>query len=147
LFLSLKGDTNGKIVIIHWKLNIHLWLLKCLFSFSFVFLWHWGLSLGLCACRYSATWAAPPVHFALVILEMESHELFAWGAFNLHPLHHVIFKLLDSLFLIILMALVVIELGNSSLFKHKNRIQGINIDMSDSNNTDLCNTVKLLWKQ
>jgi hypothetical protein len=25
------------------------------------------------------TWAIPPVHFALVILEMESHELFAWA--------------------------------------------------------------------
>jgi hypothetical protein len=27
--------------------------------------------------RYSITWATPPVHFALVILEMESCELFA----------------------------------------------------------------------
>jgi hypothetical protein len=29
--------------------------------------------------RYSITWAMPPVHFVLVILEMGSWELFAWA--------------------------------------------------------------------
>jgi hypothetical protein len=29
--------------------------------------------------RPSTTWATPPVHFALVILEIGSHELFAWA--------------------------------------------------------------------
>jgi hypothetical protein len=29
--------------------------------------------------RYSTNWPTPPVYFALVILEMECHKLFAWA--------------------------------------------------------------------
>jgi hypothetical protein len=37
------------------------------YLFIYLFWWDWGLNSG------------PPVHLALVILEMGSHELFAWG--------------------------------------------------------------------
>jgi hypothetical protein len=33
--------------------------------------------------RHSTTWTTPPVHFALVILEMEPPELFAWADLKL----------------------------------------------------------------
>jgi hypothetical protein len=49
----------------------------CFFICLFV-LWNWGLNSGLCACR--AEEATTPVHFALLILEMESLELFAQAA-------------------------------------------------------------------
>jgi hypothetical protein len=40
---------------------------------------HWGLNSGLCTLqsRCCTAWATPPVHFSLIILEMESHKLFA----------------------------------------------------------------------
>jgi hypothetical protein len=43
-------------------------------SFLLHLWWVWSLNSGLC----TTAWATPPVHFALVILEMGSHELFAW---------------------------------------------------------------------
>jgi hypothetical protein len=36
------------------------------------------------------TWATPPVHFVLFILEMGSHEIFAWAALN-HDLPYLSF--------------------------------------------------------
>jgi hypothetical protein len=40
------------------------------------------LNSGLCTCKAGTliTWAIPPVHFALLILEM---ELFAWAGLEL----------------------------------------------------------------
>jgi hypothetical protein len=39
------------------------------------------LNSGL--CRHSTTYATLPVHFALVILKMGSHKLFAWAGLKL----------------------------------------------------------------
>jgi hypothetical protein len=50
----------------------------------FFFWWGWCLNPGLHTCRCSTTWNTPPVHFALVILETESHKLFPWA--GLEPL-------------------------------------------------------------
>jgi hypothetical protein len=50
-------------------------MFPCLF-----FWWDWDLNLGLHACKAGAL---PLVHFALVILEMRSQELFALS--NLKP--------------------------------------------------------------
>jgi hypothetical protein len=43
--------------------------------------WDWDFNLGLHICKAGALPLEPPVHFALVILEMGvvSHKLFAWG--------------------------------------------------------------------
>jgi hypothetical protein len=43
-------------------------LLAFLSFFFFFFWWYWSLNLGLYTCK--AVWAASPVHFSLVILEM-----------------------------------------------------------------------------
>jgi hypothetical protein len=52
----------------------------------YVILWDWGLNsvraLSL-QNRHSITWATPPVHFALVILEARSCKLLAWAGFEL----------------------------------------------------------------
>jgi hypothetical protein len=49
------------------------------FSFFF-FLWDWGLNSGLCTLAVTS-----PVHFAVVIFEDVSHELFTPAGLNLHP--------------------------------------------------------------
>jgi hypothetical protein len=41
------------------------------------------LKPSLLQSRHSTTWATPPVHFALVILEMGYQELFARAGFEL----------------------------------------------------------------
>jgi hypothetical protein len=51
----------------------------------FIFLyiwWDWGVNWGL---HTSTAWATPPVHFALVILEMGSCELFPWTGLKWDP--------------------------------------------------------------
>jgi hypothetical protein len=48
-------------------------ILKTLFS-GWAEIWTKGFTLQ---SRHSATWKTPPVHFALVILEMGSCEIFA----------------------------------------------------------------------
>jgi hypothetical protein len=70
-----------------WSNNIQphslskaLYLIMYFFFFWCIWIWTQGLQ-----SRCSITWAAPPVHFALVILEMESCELFAWAVSNLEP--------------------------------------------------------------
>jgi hypothetical protein len=54
-------------------------LVMCPLSFFFSFFWwDWGLNIGFSTfSRPSTPWAATPVHFGLVILEMGSHKLFA----------------------------------------------------------------------
>jgi hypothetical protein len=43
--------------------------------------------------KHSTAWATPRVHFALVILEMGSHEPFAWAGLNCDSPH---FSLLSN---------------------------------------------------
>jgi hypothetical protein len=52
-----------------------------------IFLWDGGSELrALCLqSRCFFTWATPLVHFALVILEIESHKLLAWLTSNCNP--------------------------------------------------------------
>jgi hypothetical protein len=55
----------------------------CLFVCLFVLV-GLGFELRVSPLQESpTTCATPPVHFALIILEMESHELFAWAGFEL----------------------------------------------------------------
>jgi hypothetical protein len=72
-----------------WSCYLHVWSswdhrstpqeVPSLFSFFFLV----GLGFEPRALhlqsRHSTAWATPPVHFALVILEMWSHELLAWA--------------------------------------------------------------------
>jgi hypothetical protein len=46
------------------------------FSLLLLF-WDWGLNSGLCTCKAGALLLEAHLHFALVILGMGSHELFA----------------------------------------------------------------------
>jgi hypothetical protein len=47
------------------------------FYLFIVGIWVWSQSFLHLQSRCSKTWTIPSIHFALVILEMESHELFA----------------------------------------------------------------------
>jgi hypothetical protein len=70
-------------------LNHTPWLLPLRMGTFNNFFFLMGLGFELRALylqsRSSTPWAIPPVHFALVILEMESHKLFAWLVLNHNP--------------------------------------------------------------
>jgi hypothetical protein len=62
------------------SLLIAEWLWVSFFSFLLILVFKLRVHLEN---RYSSTWATPLVHFALFILEMWYHELFAQADFNL----------------------------------------------------------------
>jgi hypothetical protein len=62
------------------SLQMHSQKPICAFIYLFIyFWWDWGLNSGLCTYKAGGLLLEPhlQVHFALVILEMGSHELFA----------------------------------------------------------------------
>jgi hypothetical protein len=74
--LSLDFLTTAILTDVMWYFIVAKYFWKqfdkthCVFWIVW-FWWDWSLNTGLCA------WATPPIHFALIILEMESLQLFA----------------------------------------------------------------------
>jgi hypothetical protein len=62
-----------------------LFFLFCFYFCIFFLLVGLGFELRAsnCQAKYFTTSATPLVHFALVILEIGSHELFAWASLEL----------------------------------------------------------------
>jgi hypothetical protein len=63
--------------------NMYIYTYICIYTYVYIHTYIYGIRVWFRALnsqsRYSSTWVTPPVYFALILLEMESWELFAWG--------------------------------------------------------------------